>query len=356
MINLTKTAAASPFVHTAPFDPGTAWMSHSVAIDASPDDDPHPAPDARPSPAAPRTGICGSVAPRVVALPDSTYRMYYTQILPRAGHPAGANDYDNATSRILSATSLDGRSWKPEPGVRLSAAAGGAGEFRVVSSEVVPRADSSVGLRMYYECCDGPQSKQNSIRSAVSDDGLQWTAEPDVRLQFSGQNLTAPRILFLPDGRCRLYCCQRGIGIISAVSDDGGLTFSFEPGVRIAPDGRFDRLTAFAPEIIRLPTGDYRMYFAGYSSTTRADVLTAVSDDALNWHKAAFPVLSPGINSWDAAKCSEMCVIWNSRSPTDTSHFRMLHEACDGTAEHQRGVWRIACAVRRHSEAATDIL
>ena len=356
MIDLTRTAAASPLVHTAPFDPGTAWMSHSVAIDASSDRDPDPAPDAQSSPDAPRTGICGSVAPRVVALPDSTYRMYYTQILPRAGHPAGANDYDNATSRILSATSLDGRLWSPEPGVRLSAAAGGAGEFRVVSSEVVPRADSRAGLRMYYECCQGPQSKQNSIRSAVSEDGLRWTAEPDVRLQFSGQNLSAPRILFLDDGRCRLYCSQRGTGIISAVSDDGGLTFSSEPEIRIAPDGRFDHLTAFAPEILRLPTGGYRMYYAGYGSATRADVLTAVSKDGLTWQKASHPALSPGANSWDAAKCSEMCVVWRARQTESTNTFRMLHEACDGTAEHHRGVWRIASAVRRHSEVATDIL
>lgn len=356
MIDLTRTAAASPLVHTAPFDPGTVWLSHSVAIDASPDSAPDPAPDARSSPNATRTGICGSVAPRVIGLRDSTYRMYYTQILPRAGHPAGANDYDNASSRILSATSPDAQKWTPEPGVRLSAAQGGAGEFRVVSSEVVPRADSSAGLRMYYECCDGPQSQQNSIRSAVSDDGLQWTAEPDVRLQFRGRNLSAPRILFLPDGRCRLYCSQRGTGIISAVSDDGGLTFSSEPGIRIAPDGQFDHLTAFAPEILRLPAGNYRMYYAGYGNATRADILTALSDDGLTWRKDAHPVLSPGANSWDDAKCSEMCVIWNSRSANGTSHFQMLHEACDGSAEHQRGVWRVASAVRRHSDVATDIL
>jgi len=53
---------------------------------------------------ATRTGLCGAVSPRVVALASGGYRMYYTQILPRAGFRAGANDYDNATSRILSAT------------------------------------------------------------------------------------------------------------------------------------------------------------------------------------------------------------------------------------------------------------
>ncbi len=345
MIDLSHSAAASPLVQTVPSDPGTSWVSDSVAIDSPPDSETDPAPESQWPPASTRTGVCGAVSPRVVALPEGGFRMYYTQILPRTGFPQGANDYGNATSRILSATSPDGVSWIPEPGVRLSAREGGAGEFRVVSSEVVPRADGSGGLRMYYECCCGPQSKQNSIRSAVSDDGLHWTVEPEARLEFEGRNLTSPRILFLDDGRCRLYCSERGTGIISAVSRDGGWAFSPEPGIRIAPDQRFDRFTAFAPEILRLKAGGYRMYYAGYGDPKRADILTAVSDDGLDWQKAPRPVLLPGASAWDAAKCSEMCVIWNAGEPTAPRQFRMLYEACDGTAENQRGVWRIASAI-----------
>ena len=67
-----------------------------------------PAPQIRWPREAARSGICGSVSPRVLRLPDRSYRMYYTQILPRMGYPTGANDYDNATSRILSAVSSDG--------------------------------------------------------------------------------------------------------------------------------------------------------------------------------------------------------------------------------------------------------
>ena len=345
MIDLTQSTTGSSSVHTVLSDPGTSWMSDSVAIDAPPDSDPDPAPDAKWSAESVRSGICGAVAPRVVALPDGGYRMYYTQILPREGFPKGANDYDNATSRILSATSNDGVAWVPEPGVRLSARDGGAGNFRVASSEVVPLPDNSGRLRMYYECCDGPQSKQNSIRSAVSDDGLHWTVEPEARMEFSGRNLTSPRIQFPDDGRCRLYCSQRGTGIISAVSRDGGLTFSPEPGIRIAPDQSFDRFTAFAPEILRIRSGGYRMYYAGYSDPKRADVLTAVSDDGLNWQKASQPVLSPEGRAWDAAKCSEMCVIRSPLPQDSGASFRMFYEACDGTSEGQRGVWRIASAI-----------
>jgi predicted GH43/DUF377 family glycosyl hydrolase len=271
--------------------------------------------------------------------------MYYTQILPRAGFPAGANDYDNATSRILSATSSDGANWVPEPGVRLSPQDGGAGEFRVVSSEVVPAADRNGRLRMYYECCNGPQSRQSSIRSAVSDDGLSWHVEPGTRFELSERNLSSPRIMFLDDGRCRLYCGARGTGIISAVSRDGGLTFDQEVGVRIAPDQTRDRYAAFAPEILRLGGGGYRMYYAGYSDLRRANILTARSDDGLRWEKTPEPVLAPDASAWDAAKCSEMCVLRCPGLSGAPEVYRMFYEACDGTAADQRGVWRIASAI-----------
>ena len=62
-----------------------------------------------------------------------------------------------------------------EPGVRLTPEQGNAGEFRVVSSEVVPMTDGSGRLRMYFESCPGTQSTENSIRSALSEDGgLTW--------------------------------------------------------------------------------------------------------------------------------------------------------------------------------------
>ena len=149
MIDLSKSQAASPLVHTVATDPGCLWNKDAtVAIEAPPDADVNPLPEARWSPDATRTGVCGAVGPRVIALPDGGYRMYYSQILPRAGFPVGANDYDNSTTRILSAFSVDGDIWIPEPGVRLSPQAGGAGNFRVVSSEVVPVGDGG-RLRMY---------------------------------------------------------------------------------------------------------------------------------------------------------------------------------------------------------------
>ncbi|NKB69484.1 MAG: hypothetical protein GKR89_20630 [Candidatus Latescibacteria bacterium] len=320
--------------HQVAADPGTHWLKdRRWAIDAPPDEAVEPLPQDQWPAAAPRSGVYGVVTPTVVPVAGG-YRMYYTQILPRPGFPAGANEYDNATTRILSAFSKDGRIWSPEAGVRLGPQEGGAGQFRVVSPEVVPGPG---GWRMYYECCQGAQSGGSTLRSAVSADGLQWRIEPGVRLGGE-DSYNACRVVNVEDGRLRLYCGQRGRGIISAVSADGGLTFTKEAGIRIAPDGRYDSLTAFAPEVLILPGGGYRMYYAGYAAANRAYVLSALSDDGLSWRKDSEPVLAPG-GPWDGAKCSEMCIV-----NLPGGGFCLFYEACDGSAAGERGVWRIASA------------
>jgi hypothetical protein len=346
MIDLTQTLHASPQLHDVPCDPGTTWQKDvTAAIDAPPDEETDPQPESQWLPDQARTGIFGAVTPRVLRLPDGGYRSYYTQILPRPRFPAGANDYGNASSRILSAASVDGEQWTPEPGIRLTPQAGEAGEFRVVVTDVVPLPVGDSRLRMYYECAPGPQSGPSAIRSAISEDGgLTWEPEPGTRFCDDGTNYASARIVFLDDGLCRLYCCHRGLGIVSAISTEGGTTFEPEPGVRIAQDRSYDATVAFAPEVVTLPTGDYVMYYAGYASAKKAYILRAASDDGLEWHKDPEPVISPG-GRWDAAKCSEMCIYYVPGSADTPACFRMLYEACDGTAADQRGVWRVASAV-----------
>ena len=345
MIDLTRSTEPVPDIQRAERDPGTVWRKMpDPAIDAPPDGDLRPEPDARWPRAAARSGLCGSVSPRVVRLADGTYRLYYTQILPRPGHPAGANDYGNATTRILSARSTDGLTWNPEPGVRLSPADGGAGDFRVVSSEVGPAADGSGRLRMYYECCPGTQDEQNSIRSAISGDGLTWEPEPGDRLRIAGSNIMAPRIVFLGGGRLRMYLTQRGVGIISAVSPDG-MTFEPEPGPRLPGDA-----STFAPDLVLLPDGRYRMYLVADASARPPlrgggqHLVTATSADGLRWDREAAPVLSPG-GVWDRAKASEPCVLPLPAAAGAAPGYGMAYEACDGTTADARGVWRIATGV-----------
>jgi hypothetical protein len=324
-------------LHAALADPGINWKKDArVTIQAAPDGDDDPAPEAVWPDEAIRSGVCGAVTPRVLRLGDGSYRMYYTQILPRPGYPAGANDYDNATTRILSALSENGETWTPEPGIRLTPEAGDAGEFRVVVTDVVPVRD--VGLRMYYECAPGPQSDPATIRSAVSEDGLLWHPEEGARFGGDGGNYASARLVFLSESICRLYFCRRGTGIVSASSEDGGLTFREEPGVRIDQSGPYDCVVAFAPEVISLPQGGYVMYYAGYASANRAYILRATSEDGLTWQKEPEPVISPG-GRWDRVKCSEVCVF--PLPDGSASTYGMLYEACDGTSTGERGVWRI---------------
>jgi hypothetical protein len=349
MINLTHSAKAGPDLHKVAAEPAPQWVldKHWV-IDAAPDDAGDLDPIAQwPAPAE-RSGVCGAVSPRVVALPGGGYRLYYTQLLARSGFPSGAVDYDQSTSRILSAFSTDGSAWTLEPGVRLSAAAGGAGDFRVVSSEVVPIDAQAGAWRMYYECCRGPQTTGNEILSARSaDGGLTWTREPGVRWGNGDGNFSAPRIQFLAGQKMRLLMNERGKGIISALSNDGGLTFTAEPGLRIAQDGPADSHAAFAPEIVQVGADQFVMYYAGYAPANRARILRATSSDGLNWHKDSAPVISPEAGTWAGVKCSEMALVVLPASTGAAPRFRMLFEACDGTADGERGVWRIASATNQ---------
>ena len=77
MIDLSQSPAASPLVHSVPTDPGTSWVKDAeVVVDAPPDDEVNPLPEAQWPPPAVRTGRCGAVSPRVIALPGGGYRRY----------------------------------------------------------------------------------------------------------------------------------------------------------------------------------------------------------------------------------------------------------------------------------------
>ena len=332
-------------VHQVARDPGTRWVPDPVpTIEGPPDsavaDGRVPDPAAVWAGDAERTGLAGVVAPNVVPTADGRLRMYYTQILPRPGRAAGATEYEYATARILSAVSTDGERWAPESGARLSPQEGGADDSRVASPEVVPVPDAPGRLRMYFECAPQTLDDPCSIRSAISeDDGLTWRVEPGDRLAAPGAAYAAPRLVYLQDGRCRLYASLRPEGVVSAISEDG-VSFELEPGYRVHRGDQYQ--TVFAAEVLQIATGGYRMYYGGYPDPTRACVLSAVSEDGLDWRLEPEPVLTPE-ERYGAAKVSEMCVA-GVPGPDGSERYRMFYEAADGTAPGKRGVWRILAA------------
>ena len=88
-----------------------------------------------------------------------------------------------------------------------------------------------------------------------------------------GQPIADPTATVLDDGRIRLYAYAQGIGLVSAVSDDGRV-FTEEPGVRIAGT------EAGQPRVWRLPDGRWRMYV----SKVR-EIASFTSDDGLDFIK-----------------------------------------------------------------------
>ena len=146
---------------------------------------------------------------------------------------------------------------------------------------------------------------------------------------------------------------QRGVGIVSAISSDG-MAFELEPGPRFPGD-----VSTFAPDLVVLPDGRYRIYFVANVSDRPTmqgggqHLMTALSDDGLTWERAAEPVLSPG-GTWDRAKSSELCVFPLPAGAGETAGYGMVYEGCDGTTPNARGVWRVVAATSADSVSASE--
>lgn len=220
--------------------------------------------------------------PCVVELSDGTYRMYYGDCLL---------DYYPLGGIYKSAVSADGLTWTAESGVRLGNGNGGETGF-VGSAEVIVLPDETYRMyysRQYYDA--GIGDYRSEFLSAVSADGLVWTKEPGIRLNYGGtydsMRMEHIDVIKLPDGTYRMY--YSGFDgtyyrILSAASADG-LLWIKEAGVRIDVGGAYDSLHALSSVTLRIPDGRYIMFYCGHSETWVGQVLSAVSVDGLAWTK-----------------------------------------------------------------------
>ncbi len=327
-------------VHYQTADPGTRWIKDAdVAVDSD----------------GPLDAV-RVLTPNVIRV-GGGYRMYYHGFGPERPNP-------DSKGYILSSFSTDAERWQKEPGVRLDAGGEGAAHY-IWSPEVIPLPDG--GYRMYVE--GRTEQPGGAVRSAIisarSDDGLVWEREQGVRLGGEDTSYGAPRCLYLDTGRdgqpCRyrLYASAspfpdtapppgafNGHNIVSAVSGDG-LHFELEPGVRVAQEREMESSSLYAPEVLRLSHGGYRMYYAGWVAAPEVPagtkyhgrIFSAFSRDGLDWRKDPGICLDNG-GRWDTAKASEPCVI----DLADGS-FRLFYEACD-----LKGRWRIASATSAHPQ------
>ena len=321
-------------VHYQLVDPGIKWIKDAnLAIDSNGPLD------------AERT-----LTPNVVKMGDG-YRMYYHGFGPERPNP-------ESRGYILSAFSPDAEKWEKEPGIRMDAGGEGAESF-IWSPDVIPLPDGR--YRMYYEGkTEKPDgSIQSAIVSSLSTDGLVWEKEPGIRLGGENNSFLSPRCLYLNPRtdksapKYRLYASSyphpdRGNApgadnkrnIVSAASSDG-LNFELETGIRIPQDKHLESYSVYAPEVLCLASGGYRMYYAGWVSAPEVPagskyhgrIFSAFSQDGLEWQKDPEICLDNG-GPWDAIKASEPCLI-----DLADGRFRMFYEACDS-----KGRWRIASA------------
>ncbi len=298
-------------VHYIADDPGVAWIKD---------------PEVSIGPDTPLDSL-SILTPNVVRLPRGGFRMYYTGFGP-------GRVVEESQGYILSAVSRDGLIWQKEPGIRLDVHEPDATR-RVLCPDVIPLPDGR--WRMYFEARSG--DRPTVVLSAISPDGLEWEREAGVRVADSEWSFGSPRCIYVespeePDGRgYRLYFhhysnpLRSGLDaqnhIISAISDDG-LQFEMEPGIRIAQESaERESYAVYAPEVIRLSDGSYRIYYSGWSDDIRGGIFSASSLDGLNWIKDEGPLLDLD-RPLDCRMVSEPCVI-----NLDDGRCRLYYEAED---------------------------
>lgn len=300
-------------VHFHENDPGVQWTKDATpAIEFNP--------------LVPSNGV---LTPNVVALAEGGYRMYYTGFAPGTAR-------SDLLGHILSAYSADGSAWTLDEGVRVDVHGPHACQ-RTLCPDVVPMPDG--GYRMYYEARtpDAP----TVILSATSADGLAWELEDGVRIADGVWSYGSPRCVYFPTDRglvYRLYFhhysfpLKSGLDaqnhIVSAVSRDG-LNFEIEPGVRIAQETERETYAVYAPEVVRLGDGSFRMFYAGWAEGIDGGIFTAISDDGIAWTKSPVPLLDLD-SRLDCRMVSEPCVI-----ELPDGRFRMFYEARDAEGRAQ---------------------
>ena len=81
-----------------------------------------------------------------------------------------------------------------------------------------------------------------------------------------------------------------GIRSVHYQARDPGLVWTKDPKPCIGPDSPLDSLSILTPNVVRLPTGGYRLYYTGRGPgravpDANGYILSAVSEDGASWRK-----------------------------------------------------------------------
>jgi len=234
-------------------------------------------------------------------------------------------------------------------------------DFCLTSGDLCsPDALSALGHRPIIRLNDGRfrlfRKFGDQVQSFVSTDAITWTRDPGSRLtrdsslvwERGARFITGLALLRLPDGRIRLYYsgvvvpgsegtppeytnCGGCMGILSAISNDDGLTFVREPGVRVDPkvlgpstsQGSFH---AIGHSILPLDDGGYRLYTTSWSD----GAVTYFSPDGLTF---SLEGQIPAIGSDIATRRLDDGRVWLVSSvPGTVRHAEGCPQGCDNSA------------------------
>jgi len=158
---------------------------------------------------------------------------------------------------VRSAISNDGINFTDEPGIRVKE--GDAGQPRVLLTE-------DGRYRLFT-------TRGKEIVSYLSDDGLDFSYEKKIieATQLSLTSLSSPAIIKLPNNGYRMYVSDLptpggdvgGYKIVSAYSDDM-LNWTPDPGIRIGRGSEYLDYSAEHPSPVFNPDGSIRLYFGHF--------------------------------------------------------------------------------------------
>ncbi len=197
--------------------------------------------------------------PSVVALPDGTYRMYFTS--PGSSGPGQAC----SGKQLKYATSNNLVTWTAQPNVLFSDL--GCGVPNVV------RAGEG-DYRLYY--VRGGRDVEHGTYMATSTDGLTWTARPGI---LTPKDMVDPSVVQLPDGSWLMLTADFAPTqppppgfvqkLYAGTSDDG---FAWDFGDATALYAGPPNEGAFDPDAVVMPDGSIRAWWAQGTSPDTARV------------------------------------------------------------------------------------
>ena len=205
--------------------------------------------------AEPGTRRASTTSTSTIRRPDSTYRTYF----------AG----------ISTAKSVDGLSW----GNAALVVRSGQGEFN--RNPAIYRTSAGIFVMIYEQVVNNV----GRFYRATSPDGVNFTVSPPTAVMEPGASdknfLSVPDIISLGGGTIRMYFVAGGDLTDSAISRDDGMTWTREG--RLSISGLSAGNWVVDPDVVRLPSGGYRMYFAtapdGQPGLSNKRIRSATSTD-----------------------------------------------------------------------------